>query len=541
MLFGLLNKTRRPSSTPSRLAAYRPQLEALEDRRLLSAGALDPTFGSGGLVTSALASSADTKGMAIQSDGKIVVTGWAADPSTNHRDFMAARYNLDGSLDTTFGNGGVVLTPVGKLDTSAWAVVIQPDGKIVAGGSSAYYGAKQQQLSEAVLVRYNPNGTLDATFGTSKQTPGIAVSTAVPQITCLALESNGEIATGINTQVALFTSRGALDTAFGQGGVVGLNAYQVNAIAVQPADGKIVAAGSVLGGSGSRLELLARLNTYGSVDSTFGAGGYVSKQYSPGTPPQTQIWSYAHSLLIQPDGKLVTDGYVREYHADGSYEDGMVLARFNSDGSPDGGFGSGGAVISTAIDGNGWGGGTQSLVALQADGSLVVAGLRPNNQMDFVTSRYTASGQLDTTWGTNGVSDVSVNGVARSCALEPNGTIVVAGGGGVGLHLARYLPSQPEVGSFTASPNPVTSGSSTTLTATNITDGNPGATVTQVAFYVQINGSYTLLGYGTQTSPGVWTLSYTVNLSPGTYTLYAQAQDSYGVLGDLAALTLQVI
>jgi hypothetical protein len=106
--------------------------------------------------------------------------------------------------------------------------------------------------------------------------------------------------------------------------------------------------------------------------------------------------------------------------------------------------------------------------------------------------------------------------------------------------VARYLSSEPEVGSFTAGPDPVASGSSVTLTASNLTDGNPAATITQVAFYVQVNGSNTLLGYGTQTSPGVWTFTFTVNLAPGSYTLFAQAEDSDGVFGALDALTLTV-
>jgi uncharacterized delta-60 repeat protein len=225
----------------------------------------------------------------------------------------------------------------------------------------------------------------------------------------------------------------------------------------------------------------------------------------------------------------------------------MALARFNSDGSLDGGFGSGGSVTSAAVDGGVAG------VALQADGSLVVAGQKPNNQGDFVTSRYTASGQLDATWGNNGVSDVSVNGNPHGCALEPNGTIVVAGGGNVVatgapcIFLARYLPSEPEIGSFTTSPNPVTSGSTTTLTVSGITDVNPNASIPQVAFYLDSNhdgvletGSDTLIGYATQTSPGLWTLNYTVNLAAGTYTLFAQAEDNYGLFSNPFALSLTV-
>ena len=88
----------------------------------------------------------------------------------------------------------------------------------------------------------------------------------------------------------------------------------------------------------------------------------------------------------------------------------------------------------------------------------------------------------------------------------------------------------------------MTVGSGLTLTASNITEGNANSTITQVAFYVQINGSNTLLGYGTQTSTGVWTLASTntFGLSAGTYMLFAQAEDSYGVFGDPVALTLAV-
>jgi hypothetical protein len=78
---------------------------------------------------------------------------------------------------------------------------------------------------------------------------------------------------------------------------------------------------------------------------------------------------------------------------------------------------------------------------------------------------------------------------------------------------------------------------SLTLTASNITLADPNRTITQVAFYVQINGVNTLLATGTQTSQGVWTLNFTVNLAPGSYTLFAQARDSDGVFGDPIALT----
>src|SRR5262249_42503038 len=116
--------------------------------------------------------------------------------------------------------------------------------------------------------------------------------------------------------------------------------------------------------------------------------------------------------------------------------------------------------------------------------------------------------------------------------------------------LARYLLSAPQIGSFAANPNPVASGSDVTLTASNITDGNPNSTITQVAFYLDSNndgklepGTDTLLGYAIQTSPGVWTLPFSTSamgLTASTYELFAQAQDSYGAFGDIASLDLQL-
>src|SRR5690242_21919236 len=106
-MWTLLRRKSRQAK-PARRTSYcgGPRLEALEDRCLLSAGALDPTFGSGGLVTTVPGSGGQAEAMAIQPDGKIVTAGWAKDPTTGERDFMAARYNLDGTLDMAFGKGG---------------------------------------------------------------------------------------------------------------------------------------------------------------------------------------------------------------------------------------------------------------------------------------------------------------------------------------------------------------------------------------------------------------------------------------------------
>jgi hypothetical protein len=146
---------------------------------------------------------------------------------------------------------------------------------------------------------------------------------------------------------------------------------------------------------------------------------------------------------------------------------------------------------------------------------------------------------VDSTFGNAGLvltAITSSGDTANGVALQADGKIVLGGDG-----LARYLPSAPQIGSFTASASTVTTGSSLTLTASNITDGNPGATVTQVAFYAtDSSGNKSFLGYGTSNN-GVWTLAFTVSLAPGSYTLFAEATDSLGVLGaDSALLNLTV-
>jgi uncharacterized delta-60 repeat protein len=246
----------------------------------------------------------------------------------------------------------------------------------------------------------------------------------------------------------------------------------VDAITVQP-DGKIVAAGT----SSNTSELLVRLNTDGSLDSTFGTGGIVSG-YSIGDEGRP-------ALVIQTNGKIVASG--------GELAPLGLVYRFNPDGSLDTGFGTAGVATVPNADGN-------YAIALQADGKIVAVGAAPNQHF------------------------------------------------GTRFEVARFLGDPiPVIGSFRASPNPLTSGGTTTLTISNIMDSNANSSIVQVAVYLDSNadgklepGSDTLIGYATQTSPGVWTFTYTVNLAAGTYTLFAQAEDNYGLFSDPFALPLTV-
>src|SRR5215471_9825548 len=158
-------------------APARAALNELEPQS--AAGDLDPSFGNGGKVTTGFSGNDDIATcVAIQSDGKIVVGGTSSGPAGNS-DFALARYNTDGSLDPNFGSGGKVTTDFFHDDDSLNAIAIQPDGKIVAAGSASRPG----QGPQFALARYNPDGSLDSSFGSAGKTttdfPGQNVAYAI--------------------------------------------------------------------------------------------------------------------------------------------------------------------------------------------------------------------------------------------------------------------------------------------------------------------------------------------------------------------------
>jgi uncharacterized delta-60 repeat protein len=481
-------------------------------------------------------------GAVAQADGKIAVA-YAA-----NNQFLVARYNVNGSLDAGFGTGGEAVTKFNGNDTaSAVGVQPQPDGtdKIVAAGSTYTQitkGRNTYRTQYLALDRYNADGTLDTTFGGTGKVTTVVSWPLVP--TDVVVDSLGRImvATVFSNQTELFryTANGALDSTFGSGGEV-VTAVRMTGngdyLVVQP-DGKIVLGGYEVTPAGHGQFAVARFNANGTPDTGFGASGVATTYvgYNDGSG----------GVALQPDGKLVVGG--QEAPSSSSLPI-CCLVRFNPDGSLDTGFGAGGVAI-VALPSGFISFGAQG-VAIQADGEIVVGGHITDSAHIgyFAAVRVSPAGASDPGYSTGGwaVAPVfnSTDG-PRVAVMEPDGRLVDVGIGGPtsgpsGFELVRFLASAPQVGSFTASPNPVTSGSSLTLTASNISDGNPNSTVTQVAFYyIDSTGTQQVLGYGTSDGLGNWVLSFTVNLPPGTYTLYAQAEDSYGAFGDPFALTLTV-
>ncbi len=258
-------------------------------------GSLDPSFGSGGKVVTPLGSDAGANGVALQDDGKIVLAGRLANEYLGKSDFVLARYKADGSPDPSFGLGGVVTTPIGSGSSSARAVLIQPDGKIVAAGVVVLSTAGADELRFA-LARYNPNGSLDTSFG-----------------------AGGEVTT------AFFLCE--CDEAYG---------VEATAVALQP-DGKIVAAGGTLNSFMARDEFaLARYNPSGSLDASFGTGGKVTTSFGFPPPEMGSTGDFAEALAMQPDGKIVATGESNFGPHGEQFDD--ALARYKPDGSLDKSF-----------------------------------------------------------------------------------------------------------------------------------------------------------------------------------------------------------
>ncbi len=380
--------------------------------RYNSDGSLDTSFGTGGKVSTDFRSTDDTAySVAFQADGKIVVVGLSLrvagySPSA---DFAIARYNSDGTLDSTFGNGGKVTTDFITTEDVAKAVVIQADNKIVVGGYANILHPFGWDMDFA-LVRYNSDGSLDTTFdGDGKLTTDIIGQFAhsSDDITALALDSNGRIVAGgsytastTGFALARYNLNGSLDTTFDTDGKVANETFGSNAggklraLVIQP-DGKILAAGFTgYNSTSSRVFGLARYDTDGSLDTTFGGDGSVV------TPPRGGD-EVATDMALTAGGKIVVAGY--------SSVGGFTVARYLSNGSLDHVFGSRGRLFTYMSLGSA----PAFAAAIQADGRILVAG-QSNESLeysDFAIVRYKAnptSFPARSDFDGDGKSDISV-------------------------------------------------------------------------------------------------------------------------------------
>jgi uncharacterized delta-60 repeat protein len=389
--------------------------------RYLSTGALDASFGGTGIVTTANGPARDVAhAVAVRKDGTIFVGGSSSNGSDD--DFAVVAYTPLGGLQTTFGVGGKVTTPIRSGDDAIDAIAVQPDGKLLVAGDSA------GSTYAFALARYSTNGRLDASFqgGTVKTSIGVgddhahALAVLASKNHVTSIVAAGSASDGSTGSFALvrYTSSGAPDPAFTSrpGSVtthIASGTDRVNAVVAPKSGGGLLAAGASSNGTDDDFAL-ARYTVDGRPMTTFGNGGVVWTDFGSGD-------DRAQAVLAQPDGKFVLAGSA----SNGSNDD-IALARYNTDGSLDSSFGTGGKVTTDI------GGGDDAAYALvrQADGKLVVAGLGySGGRNDFVLVRYNADGSLDATFGTNGIVTTAIGSAAfaRALVVQQNGYLIAAG------------------------------------------------------------------------------------------------------------------
>lgn len=455
---------------------------------------LDSSFDGDGIVTTDHAEFEQINDVVIQSDGKIVVAG---QNGIFHGFFeqsfamIVARYNSDGSLDSTFGSGGIATLDIGGF-TIAHALALQPDGKIVVGGRGGPISD-----SNFIVVRYNTDGSLDSTFGVN----GVAVTLInffFSQITDLAVQADGRIvvvgdATLVGapfgtfvTTLARYNADGSLDATFDGDGVsqvvpAGFEAFQpANPVGLAlQLDQKIVVAQTCVGEETQKL-CASRYNSDGSLDLAFDGDGVAETEFD------SSFGGLAQAIDIQPDGKIVAAGHI--FTPTGGFPG---LARYNADGSPDNSFdGDGRVIVTNPVQFQ------LNALTFQPNGKIVMAGRGfihdPVFHSVMSVMRCNPDGSTDVTFGSSGLVTTQVGTVdsgATAVAVHADGRIVAGGFGnftmGVGdepsfsdLALVRYgAPiNQPPVVTITGPPSGSAFAVNTPVNFTGSFTDDPGDT-----------------------------------------------------------------
>ncbi|HMC09985.1 MAG TPA: hypothetical protein VKH44_01795, partial [Pirellulaceae bacterium] len=408
--------------------------EVLEVRSLLSAGALDLSFGVGGtgvqlVGTASAAAGEGATSMAITADGKIVVAGSATAGGTG-ADFALTELNANGSVNTSFGtNGHVVLDIAAGQNDHINSVAIDAFGRIVvAGTTSGPTGAP-----DAVVMRFNANGSVDTTFGAGGkvifdfngdvQHDSIANAVTVDASGKIVVAGSARIGSGgsatTDLAVARFNADGTVDSSFGASGeaIIGFagGIASGNAVTID-ASGRIVVAGSASAGSFNELAAV-RLTSAGTLDASFGAGGKAVVNLGHET--------VATQVAIDASGRIVLGG-----NSTVSGSTSIVLTRLNANGSVDGSFGAGG-VASASFNS----GASETLqgLAIDANGNIVAAASLNTGvagSFDVGVARFSANGTLDTTFSVDGkVRERFSDGLdaVAGVMIDANGRLVVGG------------------------------------------------------------------------------------------------------------------
>ncbi len=517
-----------------------------------AAGDLDPTFGGDGKVTTPFFTdgnaSASVHAIAFQPDGKVIAAGSASASQNNGggatSEFALARYNADGSLDASFSGDGKVTTDVFGGQDHARGVAVQPDGKIVAVGAANINAASF--FNAFTIVRYNANGSLDTTFGTGGKV-GTDLFGNSSEASSVVLQPDGRIVvagfandgTANRFALARYNTNGSLDTTFGTAGKVSTSFFGFDdaaaAVALQP-DGRIVAVGHAYPGAANDQFAVARYNADGSLDAGFGSGGKVTTDFFGAN-------DLGHAVLLQPDGKIVAAGMA---YVAGTGIDQFALARYNADGNLDGSFGTGGRATTEFSSAYA----RRLAAARQADGKIVTAswGVDSATGLDHLQlARFDADGILDPTFSADGKLTTTFFGSqnqAYALAVQPDGRIV-AGGSAYDpsvlygqFALARYdggsgTAPGATLGAVAVSPTSVVGGSAATGTVMlSAAAPSGGATVALAS-----NSASASVPASVTVTAGSTTAGFTISTGAVSASTAVTITGSYGGVSRSATLT----
>ncbi len=393
-------------------------------------GSLDITFGNNGIVTAPNTSIREMGyKILLQDDGKILLAGFQED--NNIRDFAVARYNPDGSLDNSFGSSGLVIFDAGTGSDAAWSMALQDDGKIILAGT-VYH--QFSSVDDMAMVRLNSDGTPDNSFGTAG-----FVFTDIDQhwdnANDIALQPDGKILLAgegyandkRNVCVVRYNSNGGLDASFGTGGIalfaIGTGDDRTESISLQ-SDGKILTCGYFDDGVDDQT-YVARFNTDGSVDNTFGNNGRATLDIGGNN-------DRLKDLYLLDNGNILAGGFT----TNSSNETDYLILRYLPDGTLDNGFGSNGIMMHN-VGANDF----LSEIAVQSDGKILTAG----GAFSFEMLRLLENGSRDPGFGDNGMisTPIGVYSFSMSLCLQSEDKVILAGqskesGGEFDLSLARY-------------------------------------------------------------------------------------------------------
>ena len=402
-----------------------------------SIGVLDTSFSDDGWLLTNYSGSLDYGyAILVQPDGKLIMAGSFDGTSW---DFGLARFNSDGSDDITFDGDGRVHTDFFGNGDEAKALALQADGKIIVAGKAYNNDANRDEFA---LARYNANGSLDNSFGSGGRVTTDFLGEA-DYATAVAVQADGKIVAagyawnGTNYDFALarYTSAGALDTDFSVDGkqVTDLTGSSDRAYALVLVGEGLVVAGEARY-EGNYDFALARYTSAGELDANFGTGGKVFTDFEGATDG-------GRAIVLQPNGQLVVAGFA-EIEGDNDF----ALARYNPDGNLDTTFGGSGKVTTDFYGGDDYGYG---LALVPGSGDLILGGYILNGtQNDFAMARYNANGTVDSGFGVEGkvVTDYdSRSEWGYGLVRQGDGNLVLAGYmltvAGSDFAMARYTDS----------------------------------------------------------------------------------------------------